>query len=610
MKRVLLIGAISVSVGGGVYAANETQVFDDAGSAAAAGWTEHNSRDGGNDFGFSATDNTGGVSGAGEAGGFMIRSGVQTYYADTSIGLLSLDQPISYAGEFAYTAEGAGYQSTGFEWIHGFFDRSNTDPARRKGSYAGFALNERSSSSSSVRIGLMLNSQNGTGLGAVAGIGPDVVSDQIVLDLGTAYTYTWTYDPSGGTSGLVTLEFTRVSDNSLRGTMVGDLTATQRAEGATFNSFGITNEFWGGSGSTADNTLTAFVDNLDYTINPAIPPKTWIAQSGDWNSASNWLDGIPNALGTSALFGGSITSAATVYTNAPVTVAGIKFDNAHSYVITGAGSLTIDNGSGAGSIEVAQGGHKIALPLTFASDSAVTVASGAGLLISDATTIKAGKTVTKNGNVVIQAPLTLEAGASLVLASGPTTAFGAPSLGTGAKIDVKTNSMTVDYRGQASPAATIKAQLASGYASGAWNGEGINTSSAVANQTALGWKDDAASQSILVKYTYYGDANLDGQVDISDLGALATAWQTSAVWSQGDFDYSGFVDISDLGKLATNWQLGVGNPLGPSFDEALASVGLAGVSVPEPTMLGLLGLCLAGVSTRRFRRGTAAAKCA
>ncbi len=324
-----------------------------------------------------------------------------------------------------------------------------------------------------------------------------------------------------------------------------------------------------------------------------------VDKSGDWNSAGNWATGIPNGVDAVAPFLGAITAPRTVYTDTAVTVGTIKFDNANSYQITGQGSLRIETSTGNGSVDVVQGSHKINLPLTFASSTDVTIAGGATLTIADPATISAGKTVTKNGNLLIQAPLTLEAGASLVLASGPTSAFGAPAIGTGAKIDVKNNSMTIDYRGQATPAATINSQLASGYASGAWNGEGINTSSAVANQTALGWKDDAATQSILVKYTYYGDANLDGQVDISDLGALATAWQTSAVWSQGDFDYSGFVDISDLGKLATNWQLGVGSPLGPSFDEALASVGLAGVSVPEPSTLGLLSLGVVGLLKRR-----------
>ncbi len=320
--------------------------------------------------------------------------------------------------------------------------------------------------------------------------------------------------------------------------------------------------------------------------------------SGDWNAPSHWagVGGVPNAVGALGNFLGRITAPHTVYTDTPVTVGTLKFDNANTYLITGLGSLTVQTASGAGSVSVVQGSHKINLPLFFASDTNLSVAGGATLTIADPITIRTGKTVTKNGNLLVQAPLTIEAGGTLVLASGPTTLFGAPILGAGAKINVKNTTMTVDYRGQASPAATINAQLTSGYASGAWNGSGINTSSAVANQTALGWKDDAASQSILVKYTYYGDANLDGQVDISDLGALATAWQTSAVWSQGDFDYSGFVDISDLGKLATNWQRGVGSPLGPSFDDAMASLGLAGVSVPEPTGLALviLGTLLAG----------------
>ena len=330
---------------------------------------------------------------------------------------------------------------------------------------------------------------------------------------------------------------------------------------------------------------------------------TWnVNSSGDWNTASNWSGNVvPDGADMQASFGTMITSSRTVYSDSAVTVGGLRFNSPHMYVLAGSGSLSINVSSGAGSVEVLQGSHKINLPLFIAANTAITIAPGATLTIADPATIQAGVTVTKSGDLVIQAPLTIGTGGALVLASGPTTAFGAPSLGTGAKIDVKTNSMTVDYRGQATPAATINAQLASGYASGAWNGAGINTSSAVAGQTALGWKDDAATQSILVKYTYYGDANLDGQVDISDLGALATAWQTSAVWSQGDFDYSGFVDISDLGKLATNWQLGVGNPLGPSFDEALASVGLAGVSVPEPAVMGLLGLAAMMCGRKRRR---------
>jgi hypothetical protein len=108
--------------------------------------------------------------------------------------------------------------------------------------------------------------------------------------------------------------------------------------------------------------------------------------------------------------------------------------------------------------------------------------------------------------------------------------------------------------------------------------------------------------SVLVKFTYYGDANLDGQVDVVDLGELATHWQSSAAWTGGDFDYNGTVNVNDLGLLASNWQAGVGAPLTPAgFYEALASFGLSGAPVPEPAVLGV-ALTVA-LKCHRRRRG-------
>jgi hypothetical protein len=107
--------------------------------------------------------------------------------------------------------------------------------------------------------------------------------------------------------------------------------------------------------------------------------------------------------------------------------------------------------------------------------------------------------------------------------------------------------------------------------------------------------------SLLIKYTYDGDADLDGDVDVADLGALASTWQQEGPWTAGDFDYNGTVDVADLGLLASNWQAGVGSPLAPTWEVALASVGLA--NVPEPTCLGLLGvLAMARRPSTRRRR--------
>ena len=80
-----------------------------------------------------------------------------------------------------------------------------------------------------------------------------------------------------------------------------------------------------------------------------------------------------------------------------------------------------------------------------------------------------------------------------------------------------------------------------------------------------------------------GDANGDGNVDVSDLGILATNYGTigGAVWADADFTADGNVDVSDLGILATN------------YGTTSAS------AVPEPSTLCLL---IFGVLALAWRR--------
>jgi hypothetical protein len=87
-----------------------------------------------------------------------------------------------------------------------------------------------------------------------------------------------------------------------------------------------------------------------------------------------------------------------------------------------------------------------------------------------------------------------------------------------------------------------------------------------------------------------GDANLDGIVDVSDLGILAGNWRTSAGRREADFNADGYVDVSDLGILAGNW--------GRTADELAPYEPAA--RIPEPLTMATFGL--AGLAVWRKAR--------
>src|SRR5205823_12929166 len=106
----------------------------------------------------------------------------------------------------------------------------------------------------------------------------------------------------------------------------------------------------------------------------------------------------------------------------------------------------------------------------------------------------------------------------------------------------------------------------------------------------------------LVMYTYGGDANLDGKIDISDYGRIDFNIPLGvAGWYNGDFNYDGKIDISDYGII--DFDIGI---QGAQISTAggVTSPRVAGVtSVPEPASIGLLGVGVAAfVGSRRSRR--------
>jgi hypothetical protein len=109
---------------------------------------------------------------------------------------------------------------------------------------------------------------------------------------------------------------------------------------------------------------------------------------------------------------------------------------------------------------------------------------------------------------------------------------------------------------------------------------------------------------VQIKLTVGGDTNLDGIVDLSDVGALALNWNNLGYWANGDFNYDHLVNVADLKILANNWQSGTAAPT-VSLDALLISFGLPLVEVPEPTTAGIIAGTVgwAALSRRRFKKG-------
>ena len=122
-----------------------------------------------------------------------------------------------------------------------------------------------------------------------------------------------------------------------------------------------------------------------------------------------------------------------------------------------------------------------------------------------------------------------------------------------------------------------------------------NVTSASANLTI--------TTDALVMYTYGGDANLDGKINVDDYGKIDfNVGLGVAGWANGDFNYDGKINVDDYGIIDFN----VGIQGAPFPTAPLATPGVAepsGVTaVPEPASLGLLAAGAVGLLPRRRRR--------
>ena len=85
------------------------------------------------------------------------------------------------------------------------------------------------------------------------------------------------------------------------------------------------------------------------------------------------------------------------------------------------------------------------------------------------------------------------------------------------------------------------------------------------------WAVTVNKNAVLVKYTYYGDADLNGIVDERDLDRFSTGYADQRAgaaskglkgWAWGDFDNNGTIDERDLDLFSTAYSKH-GTPLAP-----------------------------------------------
>jgi hypothetical protein len=120
----------------------------------------------------------------------------------------------------------------------------------------------------------------------------------------------------------------------------------------------------------------------------------------------------------------------------------------------------------------------------------------------------------------------------------------------------------------------VDSLLTTGYANGNWTGNGIASSAAAGDSThltALGAISNnlgsgntlyggsgqplfdgqaPLATDILIKYTYYGDTNLDGKVDGTDYSRVDNgALLNLTGWYNGDFNFDGTINGSDYSLI-------------------------------------------------------------
>jgi alpha-amylase len=391
------------------------------------------------------------------------------------------------------------------------------------------------------------------------------------------------------------------------------------------------------------------------TSNPAYASASTISYFGSLSTSVS----VPVAAGTNYSLTVPVSSATmgtlTMGSGSTLTVTGTVSNNPYALTLgsvnvnTSATFSVSNNGTGGGTLNLGRlsdGG--VATNMQFTGNGTINLTSPGSLISASTATVNAGTTlevsgnsalgsngiaVTNNGSLLVNGSQTigsLTGTGSLTIGNGSTSNILqiAANTGTiqtnslsivgGAAIDLTNNAMIINYGSGPDPIAQIRDYLALGYNDGAWNGAGgIDSSYAAINPTyGLGFADGADGVvnglqpgQILVEYTLYGDANLDGVVNGADFAILAANFnQSTNNWDRGDFNYGGSVNGSDFALLAENFNQSAINASSEpglvaadklALDDFAAANGFLS-DIPEPASLAFL--CMASIGSLALRR--------